>query len=113
MQHIETNHILSDHQYGFHHSRSCECQCYDTGTQTDIIFTDFAKAFDTVPHKCLLYKLEWYGIQGKVKNWISSFLSCRTQCVVLDGMFSPKCLKLSCQVFLRAQSLVQLCSRST
>ena len=64
--------------------------------QTDMIFTDFAKAFDTVPHKCLLYKLEclWYGIRGSVKNWISSFLSDRTQCVVLNGVSSPNYLVL-------------------
>jgi len=46
MQHIEVNHILSEHQYDFHHSLSCETllitllhdlyQCYDIGIQTDI-----------------------------------------------------------------------------
>ena len=77
MQHLEINNILSDHQYGFRHSRSCETfliallhdlSCYyDVGIQTDMIFTDFAKAFDTVPHKCLLYKLKWHGICGSIK----------------------------------------------
>ena len=105
MKHLETNNILSDHQYGFRHSRSCETLlitllhdlscCYDTGIQTDIIFTDFAKAFDTVPHQRLLYKLDWYGIRGNLKNWISSFLNHRTQCVVLDGISSPRCPVLS------------------
>ena len=84
MQHLEINNILSDHQYGFCHSRSCETlliallhdlsRYYDIGIQTDMIFTDFAKAFDTAPHKRLLYKLEWYGIRGSVKKCISSFL---------------------------------------
>ena len=105
MQHLEVNNILSDHQYDFHHSRSCETllitllhdlsHCYDAGIQTDIIFTDFAKAFDSVPHKHLLYKLEWYGIRGTVNNWISPFLNGRTQCVVLDGVSSPRCSVLS------------------
>jgi len=36
-----------------------------------------------------------YGIQGNVKNWISSFLNCRTQYVVLEGEFSPRCPVLS------------------
>ena len=52
MQHLEVNNILSDHQYGFRHSRSCEtllitllhdlshCHGYDAEIQTDIIFTD-------------------------------------------------------------------------
>ena len=105
MKHLETNNILSDHQYGFRHSRSCETLlitllhdlscCYDTGIQTDINFTDFAKAFDTVPHQRLLYKLDWHGIRGNLKNWISSFLNHRTQCVVLDGISSSRCPVLS------------------
>ena len=40
---------------------------------------DFAKAFDTVPHQRLLNKLKAYGIEGDILNWISSFLSNRTQ----------------------------------
>ena len=78
MKHLEANNILSEQQYGFRHSCSCDTllisllhdlsHCYDGGIQTDLIFTDFAKAFDTVPHQHLLYKLEWYGIRGNVKN---------------------------------------------
>jgi len=41
----------------------------ESGSQTDVIYTDFAKAFDTVPHKRLLTKLEAY--------WISTVLSCQ------------------------------------
>ena len=46
---------------------------------------DFAKAFDKVPHQRLLYKLKFYGIKKETLNWISAFLSNRTQRVVLDG----------------------------
>ena len=105
MKHLEANNILSEHQYGFRHSRSCDTLlisllhdlslCYDAGIQTDLIFTDFAKAFDTVPHQYLLYKLEWYGIRRNIKNWISSFLNNRTQHVILDGVSSPECSILS------------------
>ena len=42
--------------------------CYDTGIQTDVIFTDFATTLDTVPHQCLMNKLKWYGIRGNLKN---------------------------------------------
>ena len=50
--------------------------------QTDIIIMDFAKAFDNVPHRRLLHKLEYYGIKGSMHNWINSLLSVRTQQVV-------------------------------
>ena len=46
---------------------------------------DFAKAFDKVPHKRLLYKLDYYGIRGSTHKWITSWLSERFQNVVLDG----------------------------
>ena len=49
---------------------------------------DFAKAFDKVPHRRLLYKLEYYGIRGPTHKWISSWLSERSQKVVLDGQAS-------------------------
>ena len=74
MKHLEENNILNDLQCGFHHGRSCETQLisllndltinYDRSLQTDLIITDFAKAFDVVRHRRLLYKLNWYGIRG-------------------------------------------------
>ena len=53
--------------------------------QTDLIIMDFAKAFDKVPHRRLLHKLDYYGVQGSIHKWISSWLSGRSQQVVLDG----------------------------
>ena len=49
----------------------------------DAIYLDFAKAFDKVPHKRLLAKLESYGIKGDVRGWIEDFLSDRKQRVVV------------------------------
>src|SRR3989442_1062454 len=46
---------------------------------------DFAKAFDKVSHNKLIYKLHSYGIEGDVLNWIKSFLSDRTQQVVVEN----------------------------
>ena len=48
-----------------------------------MILLDFAKAFDTVPHKRLLLKISKYGIKGQVLDWIKSFLSKRRQRVIL------------------------------
>ena len=60
--------------------------------QTDLIIMDFAKAFDKVPHRNLLHKLDYYGIKGSthkwINSWINSWLSGRTQQVVLDGQAS-------------------------
>jgi hypothetical protein len=46
----------------------------------------FAKAFDKVPHRRLLYKLKYYGIQENTLLWIQAFLSDRTQTVVVNGI---------------------------
>ena len=56
--------------------------------QTDVIVMDFAKAFDKVPHKRLVYKLDFYGIRRSTHKWIDSWLSERSQKVVLDGRAS-------------------------
>ena len=41
-------------------------QIMDNGGTVDITYLDFAKAFDAVPHRRLLQKLEYFGIKGKV-----------------------------------------------
>jgi hypothetical protein len=46
----------------------------DTGTALDVIYLDFKKAFDSVPHKMLLSKLGAYGIGDPIKEWVKSFL---------------------------------------
>src|SRR5208282_3780371 len=47
----------------------------DDGECVDVIFLDFAKAFDKVPHHRLLKKLASHGIDGKLREWISQWLS--------------------------------------
>ena len=63
-------------------------QNYEDKTQTDLIVLDFSKAFDVVPHQCLLHKLDHYGIRGPTLLWIQNFLTTQTQKVVVDGSFS-------------------------
>ena len=60
----------------------------DSDVPVDTIFLDFRKAFDSVPHKRLLLKLERLGVSGNVLKWISSFLSNRSQRVVINGQSS-------------------------
>lgn len=57
----------------------------DKGGQTDVVLLDFSKAFDKVPHQRLLNKLHTAGIDQKTQTWIKSFLSGRTQEVVVGG----------------------------
>ena len=55
----------------------------------DVVYMDFRKAFDTVPHMRLFKKIEAYGIQGRVLQWIRNFLQGRRQRVVIgDGKSS-------------------------
>ena len=61
---------------------------YDKNIQVDIGILDFSKAFDVVPHRRVLNKLEFYGINGNIHAWISAFLHDRTQSVVVDGVSS-------------------------
>ena len=51
----------------------------------DVIYLDFSKAFDKVPHKRLLLKLKAMGTGGKVLQWIEAWLENRRQRVVLNG----------------------------
>ena len=57
---------------------------------TDCVYFDFAKAFDTVPHRRLLKRLGCYGIKGSVLNWITEFLNEITQIVNVNGTLSSK-----------------------
>jgi hypothetical protein len=60
----------------------------DEGVPYDVIFLDFAKAFDKVPRERLLEKLRAHGIRGKTLLWIRNWLSGRTQRVVINGKCS-------------------------
>ena len=60
----------------------------DNKVEVDVVYFDFRKAFDSVPHKRLIAILEQNGINGKTLNWIKAFLSGRQQRVVVKGTFS-------------------------
>ena len=57
----------------------------DSHHQIDLILLDFAKAFDTVPHKRLLTKLHYYSIYSSLHDWIKVWLTRRYQKVIIEG----------------------------
>ena len=98
LNHLESNKLLSENQHGFMTGRSCTTQLlevldvwsriFEDGDNIDVIYLDFAKAFDTVPHRRLLKMLDGYGIQGKIWIWLHEYLDNRKQCVVVNGQKS-------------------------
>ena len=57
----------------------------DKGKMAGGVFVDLQKAFDTVNHEILIYKLNYYGIRGKINNWFRSYLTNRVQYVSILG----------------------------
>ena len=57
--------------------------------KVDVILLDFTKAFNSVPHQCLLAKLKGYGIGGNLVNWLTHFIVGSKQRVSFRGHFSP------------------------
>jgi len=92
-----SRHILEE-QHGFMPNRStvtnlsifCShiSSALESFEQTDVIYTDFSKAFDFVDHEILLSKLETFGIVGNLLSWFRSYLSSRTQSVRVHDSFS-------------------------
>ena len=90
---------LPDSQHGFLPNRSCvtNLACFTdhcwtslaNGVQTDAIYTDYSSAFTSVNHRLLLLKLKHsFNITGLAYSWLESYLSHRSQRVILDGKHS-------------------------
>ena len=60
------------------------------GLNVDVVYLDFAKAFDKVDHEILLVKLRRLGIQGLLLCWMRSFLTARVQYVAVEGACSAE-----------------------
>ena len=95
MAHLSESGLLHEAQHGFRPRRSCVTQLLSTlddlskmtenGDPIDAVYLDFSKAFDSVPHRHLIKKLQSYGVTGRLLSWIRAFLVGRRQRVVVNG----------------------------
>ena len=92
--------LFNQHQHGFRSGRSCLSQLLEhhqkilamleSGADVDVVYLDFAKAFDKVDYGVLLSKLRSMGISGLVLQWLNSFLTGREQTVSIEGTLSSE-----------------------
>ena len=91
---LDINNLIYLFQFGFRPKYSTNhalinftesiTQSPDEGSFDCGIFVDLQKTFDTVDHKILLHKLEYYEIRGICNNWFKSYLSGRKQFVSIN-----------------------------
>ena len=89
---------LNDNQWGFRQGRSTEDiliyltetwkTALDNGNVVGVVYIDFQKAFDTVSHEILIYKLQAMGLSGDMLKWFISYLKDRRQFAVVNGCSS-------------------------
>ena len=92
---MEENNLLNPNQHGFRSGRSCLSQLLshfdkitsllEKGLGVDVIYLDFAKAFDKVDIGITLRKLHDIGVRGRLGRWLVSFLTGRLQTVTVEG----------------------------
>ena len=91
--------MINDKQYGFRAERSCATNLVglcdslalslNDNIRTDVIYFDFAKAFDSVNHDLILYKLKnKFGIDGRLLKFFADYLRDRQQQVLISGKLS-------------------------
>jgi len=93
--HLDMHSLIRPTQHGFRTGKSClsnllefldhVTNSLESHDSVDVIYLDFAKAFDKVPHLRLLEKIDKHGIHGKVRRWLQEWLSGRRQRVCLNG----------------------------
>ena len=93
--HLDAHELLSDKQWSFRKGRLTEGSLMrlteswkreiDDGKMIGVLFIDFKKAFDTVPHEVLSYKLQAVEITGNLHQLIMDYLSERTQYTEING----------------------------
>ena len=96
--HLEHGDRLNSSQHGFRPNRSCITQLLghynniienlEAGKLYDVIYLDFAKAFDTVDRFILAKEMKSLGVQNKAATWLFNFLDKRTQRIIAENNIS-------------------------
>ncbi len=94
VDYLESNQLLHPEQFGFRRKHSTETatsffveslKCsIDRGYVMGAVFLDLKKAFDTVSHNILLYKLSKFNFSKQTSSWFASYLQSREQCVKIN-----------------------------
>ena len=106
VNYLEGNNLMDPDQHGSRRNRSCLSQLLEhhdevlkmmeQGENIDVIYADFAKAYDKIDHFKMLEKMKnLFGIGGKIGNWIKNFLHNRKQKVLIQETASEKSKVLS------------------
>ena len=98
LTHLKTNKLINPSQHGFlpRKSTSTNLVAYleyvtkklDEGQPVDVLYLDFSKAFDRVPHRRLVQKLKSYNLPERLIIWIETWLNNRKQRVLVNGAYS-------------------------
>ena len=97
--HFEMNILIGDSQHGFRNKRSCltslldfyaVIDTYDTDNnkEVDLVYLDFQKPFDKVPHERLMLKVNAHGVQGDAARLIRNWLAGHSQRVCINQSYS-------------------------
>ena len=107
-QYLKENDMLFPKQFGFQVNNSTHhailnltddiLTSFEKGQFTLRVFIDLSKAFDTVNHSVLLYKLELYEIKCRCLKWFKSYLKDRQQFVSLGRYENSICCRITCGV---------------
>ena len=98
LMHLQSAYALPESQWGFCSGKSTIqalltatndwLEMMESGIEAAAVFFDFTKAFDSVPHKPLIEKLQAIGLDVYLVQWITNYLTNRTQFVVVNGVSS-------------------------